>query len=317
MQSYTHFTHDERCRLQEMIYKGMSIRKMAMELCRSPSGVSREIKRNSYSDGCYRAFIATSRYIHRRKACIRKPRLDGDAKLMAFAEESLSKYWSPEIITAKWKEANPGVKLSHSTIYRAFKRGELNKFPAYKYLRRRNVLKYKHKNSGTIKPDHLIAERPEQANKRERIGDWEGDMVHGAIGKGYIVTCIDRKTRYLTAAFAYDMRASTITESMQLALSGMPITTLTLDRGAEFAGFREIEQTLKCTVYFADPHSPWQRGSNENVNGLLRFFFPKGTDFKSMTQEELDFVVDLINSRPRKCLDWLTPLEVFRATCCT
>jgi len=316
MQTYTHFTYDERERLQEMLRTGMSIRTMAKNLCRSPSSVSRELKRNRYVRG-YRAFIATSRYIHRRKACLKHSRLLDDPELLEFVEECLSKYWSPEIIVAKWKEANPGARLSHCTIYSALKKGELKKYPAKRYLRRRNRLKYKKGINQTIRPQHLIKERPDLINNRERIGDWEGDMIHGAIGKGYLVTCIDRKSRFISAAFAKNKQADTVGESMCNALQDMPIHTLTLDRGAEFAGFREMEQALKCIIYFADPHSPWQRGSNENVNDLLRFFFPKGTDFNGMTQEELDFVIDLVNTRPRKCLNWLTPLEVFKAMCCT
>lgn len=103
---------------------------------------------------------------------------------------------------------------------------------------------------------------------------------------------------------------------MYVALQGKPMNSLTLDRGSEFAAFREMEETLGCPIYFANPHSPWERGSNENINGLIRFFFPKGSDFTKLEQHELDVIVELINSRPRKCLGWLSPKDIFFAKCC-
>lgn len=316
MQPYTHFTLTERARIKEMHRDGMSMRKIAEQLNRNPSSVSRELRRAWHPAYGYCPWWATKQYIKRRKNCVRKPRIGEDKQLEKFIEDSLDKYWSPEIIVAKWKEFDPCAKLSHSTIYSWIKSGHMPRHPARKCLRRRNILKYKNHNSMTIKPHHLISDRPESVNNRKRIGDWEGDMVHGGLGKGYIVTCIDRKTRYLTAAIAHDMRASTIRQIMRKALHGLPVKTLTLDRGVEFAEFTKMEKEIGCTIYFADPRSPWQRGSNENVNGLLRFFFPRGVDFKNMTKAELNEVVDLINTRPRKCLDWLSPKEVFFSKCC-
>ena len=144
----------------------------------------------------------------------------------------------------------------------------------------------------------------------------EGDTVYGAIGKGLLVTCVDRKTRYLAASLL-DARSTSLTrQAVQKALQGLPVTSVSLDNGSEFADFKGMEQDLNTKVYFADRHAPWQRGSNENINGLVRFFFPKGTDFHKITEDMLNYVLDLINRRPRKCLGWLSPADFF-SKCCT
>lgn len=314
MQSYTHFTLTERENLRIMLNEGKSIRQIASTLGRNPSSVSRELSRNKTKNG-YNAWYSTSMYIYRRKKSKKNKRFEVDKELINFVKDCLFKYWSPEIITAKWKQAHANAKLSHCTIYRALKQKLLPGYSAETYLRRRNRLKFKKGNNQTIRPEHVIADRPAQANKRERIGDWEGDTVYGK--KGYLVTCVDRKSRFLVAAIAKNKTASTVNEAILKALYAKRVNTLTLDRGSEFAGFKQFQKILETTVYFADPHSPWQRGSNENINGLLRFFFPRGTDFCTISQDILDYIVELINTRPRKCLGWLSPKDVFFNKCCT
>ncbi len=317
MQSYKHFTLVERENLRVKLQEGKSLRQIAKELGRNASSISRELKRNKNKNGDYNAWRGCSLYIYRRKRCRRNKRYKVDEKLILFTQECLAKYWSPEIITAKWKEKEPGAKLSHCTIYRAIKTGMLKEYPANRFLRRRNRLKYKRGNNQTIRPQHVIGERPEEANNRERIGDWEGDTVRGAIGKGSLVTLVDRKSRYLVSMIVQDMRAATVSKAIYTLFEGVPVETLTLDRGSEFAEYRKMEENMGAPIYFADPYSPWQRGSNENVNGLLRFFFPKGTDFNKIAPHQLAHVVELINTRPRKCLGWLSPFEVLKAQCCT
>lgn len=315
MQPYTHFTVSERENLRVLLEKGTSLRSIAQQLGRSPSSVSREIKRNGTQKG-YNAWWSTSLYLYRRKRCRRKERYLHDAELLVFTQECLSKYWSPEIIVAKWKEIHPGAALSHNTIYRALLRGIVPGYTAQTHLRRRNLLKYKKGDNRPIKPDYTIVQRPVQANERQRIGDWEGDTVHGK-SKGVLVTCVDRKSRYLVATIAKDRTADVTNRALIKLLGQNPFCTLTLDRGPEFARFRHIQEKLKINVYFANPGSPWQRGSNENVNGLLRFFFPKNTDFLQISSKDLNHVLELINTRPRKCLNWLSPHEVFFSKCCT
>lgn len=131
------------------------------------------------------------------------------------------------------------------------------------------------------------------------------------IGKGLPVTLVDRKSRFLRAALLPKREAVLTRETIVKMLKPYPVESISLDNGSEFADFRMLEEELKTEVYFAEPHKPWQRGTNENTNDMLRFFFPKGFDFRTITQEDVDFVVDLLNNRPRKCLGWRTPAEVF------
>ena len=152
-------------------------------------------------------------------------------------------------------------------------------------------------------------------------GDFEGDTVYGGVGKGCAVTLVDRKSKLLVAAIASNREKETIRNAFLRAFAltehSIPIETITLDNGSEFADFVNIESDLQTTIYFADPHSPWQRGLNENTNDILRFFYPKGTNFLNVTEEEFQDVIHLINSRPRKCLGYLSPLEFLAKKCCT
>jgi IS30 family transposase len=210
-----------------------------------------------------------------------------------------------------WKQKCPGVKLSWSTLYKAVKRGEFEGVSVRTHLRRRGKLQ-KHKgrkSSATIKPDHVIHERPPEVELRTRLGDFEGDTVYGAVGKGAALTLVDRTSRKLYATLLKNRQASSISEAFSSVSSGVKFLTITLDNGSEFAEHRKIGVNLNTTIYFADPHSPWQRGSNENINDLLRFWFPKGTNFLEVTEHHFQHVVNLINNRPRECLGWLSPIQ--------
>jgi IS30 family transposase len=306
---YKHFTAEERQNLQEKLNEGKNFSEIAREIGKNRSSVSREYKRNSNKDGKYNWWRATCQYIWRRKQCVRKLRVKC-VKLRTFAIEGFAKRWSPEIIVARYKRENPGEKLSHSTIYRAVKMQELPDITPKTHLRRRGKRKNSH-TSTALKPTHTIHDRPAEVETRERIGDLEGDTVAGAIGKGCLVTLVDRRSRMLYAAKSNSRDSKRIEEAFKTSLAGVHVKSITLDNGTEFARFAEIEKNHDCTVYFADPHSPWQRGSNENINGLLRFFFPKGTNFLDVSDDDVHDVVSLINNRPRKCLDWLSPIEFF------
>lgn len=319
MRSYHHFTLEDRGSLYELRKEGKSVREIARILNRAPSSVSREIARNCNKDGSYNAWRATILYIIRRRKSHRPNRLENEPNLRRWIAGKLNLFWPPEAITARWKQEHPDDKLSWSTIYRALKSSKqkprlIKECSPKRNLRRRGKRTYTH-NSYTIHPDHVITERPEDANQRTRLGDWEGDTIYGGIGKGLVVTCVDRKSRFTCGALLQSRNKEQTKEAVVQALQGRTVHSLTLDNGSEFALFREFEQKLKTTVYFAHPHSPWERGTNENTNGLLRFFFPKGTNFHKVTQQELDDVLYLINSRPRKCLGWLSPIEFIR--CCT
>lgn len=317
MQSYHHFTLEERESLQIHLGEGRGIREIGRLLGRSPSSIGRELKRNRNKNGAYHPWRATTLYLMRRKKSVRPFRLSVDAELQRWVRNHLAVYWSPEIIAERWKRSAPGRELSHTTIYRALKEKRIPGCKAYTHLRRRGKRKYDlNANTNSIQPEHLIREWPEEIKNRAELGHWEGDTVYGAVGKGLLVTCVDRKSRYLTAALLENRERVRTKNAVVKALKGQKASSLSLDNGAEFAAFKQMEQELGAVVYFADPHAPWQRGSNENINGLLRFFFPKGTNFLEITQERLDYVLALINNRPRKCLGWLSPVEFLR-NCCT
>lgn len=317
MQPYGHFTLEEREKLRQYRNEGKSMRQIGALLNRSPSSISREIRRNQNRDGSYNAWRGTCQYIVRRKRSRRRRRLETDEALMAWTKECLGKYWPPETIVAIWKKANPEAKLSHTTIYHAIQDGLLAGYAAKTHLRRRGKRSYVKGATTSIHPERWIDERDEEANQRRRIGDWEGDTVYGAVSKGYLLTCQDRRTRYFKAVPLPDKRKARVREAMVRMLAGYPVHSLTLDNGSEFAEFARMEQQLQAPVYFARPHSPWQRGSIENIHDILRFFYPKGTDFLTVKQNELDAVLQLMNNRPRKCLGWLSPSDLFFAKCCT
>ena len=318
--SYKHFTLEERKCLQELLDEGKSYRYIASAMGRSPSSISREVRRNQskhkstkakneYRYHHWRAQILT---IERRRRQCRRAIVSG-SEAWEYVIEKLKLYWSPETICATWNKTHPnGQKLNHATIYRYIKEGRFPDISCRQHLRRRGKLK-RPRNSAyqTIHPEHTIPQWPEEIRNRSRIGDWEGDTVYGGIGKGLLVTLVDRKTRYLVAVRVHSRDASEVRDAIVRALSALPVHSISLDNGSEFAQFHEIESSLNTTVYFAEPHKPWQRGTNENTNDILRFFFPKGYDFHSLSDDDLDFVLDLINSRPRKRLDWCSPSDVF------
>ena len=313
MKSYTHITLDERICLQDLLKKGKSCRQIAEILGRSPSTISRELKRNwSKKKNRYHAWGANVKYICRRKDCHRKNHLLLNAEMYQFTLDGLLQYWSPEIIAGRWNVKHSD-KLSFSSIYRAVRSGSFPGIKPWTHFRRKAKPYSNQKKSYTRFFDSSIHVRPIDADNRSRFGDFEGDTIYGSIGKGYLVTGIDRRSRLLIAAKCEDKTIPVINQAFKQAFSKLPDVikplTLTLDNGTEFLGFKDIEKENDLTVYFADSHSPWQRGSNENINGLIRFFFPRGTDFRNLPQEQLDSVVALINNRPRKCLGYLSPIE--------
>ncbi len=318
MKSYTHFTLFEREYLQQNYENGKSIRKIAEALGRSPSTISRELKRNwSKKANHYHHWHAHTNYLHRRKRCHRKNHLLLNTQMYQFVQSKLEQYWSPEIIAGKWNLTNE-EKLSYSSIYRAVRVGMFPGIKPWTHFRRKAKPYANQHKSYTKYFESSIHDRPSIIDERGRIGDFEGDTVYGSVGKGYLVTGIDRKSRLLIAAIAKDKKKETTNAAFISAFAKAEIKpkTLTLDNGTEFLAYKELEKELNLTVYFADTHAPWQRGSNENINGLIRFFFPRGTNFNKVSDEQLQSVIDLINNRPRKCLNYLSPIE-FLNKCCT
>lgn len=319
--SYTHFTLSERKYLQQLLSEEKSFREIAAILERSPSTISREVNRNKSkykpnrkTDNKYQYnyWRAENLYIIRRRAQQRRA-LKPETKEWDYIVEKLSLFWSPEQIVNRYELEYGEKTVSFSTIYRYIYRGELPNIDKKVHLRRRGKRQLPRSSCyNTIQPDRTVLEWSDEIKSRARIGDWEGDTVHGAVGKGLVVTLVDRRTKYLLIGKLNSKNAKLTEEVMVSLLKEKPVKSISLDNGSEFANFREIERRLGAPVYFAEPHKPWQRGTNENTNDILRFFFPKGTDFHQVTDEELAEVAYLINTRPRKSLGWLSPLEAFQ-----
>ena len=320
--SYTHFTLEERKYLQQLLSEGLSFRKIAEILERSPSTISREVKRNKAkykphrktdNKYWYNHWRANNLYIRRRREQSRQA-LNADTPEWNYIIAGLQNYWSPETICGRWHEEFPEKKpLCVSTIYRYIRLGKFPKITAKQHLRRRGKrIQTRNANYNSIQPDRIIPEWPEEIRNRIRIGDWEGDTVYGGVGKGLLVTLVDRKSRHLKMGLLASRTAEGTREVIEKLLCGLPVKSVSLDNGSEFSEFRKLEEHLHTLVYFAEPHKPWQRGTNENTNDIIRFFFPKGFDFRTVTAEDIQLVEDLINNRPRKCLGWKTPAEILK-----
>lgn len=313
MSHYTHFTTEERERSRVLKEQGLSIRAIAKELNRSPSSVSREFRRNSYADGKYAAYHADKLYKSRRKNCGRKPILN-DETIRRYVLEKMELRWTPEEIAGRAKLDKEPFSISYPTIYRAINSGVLPK--QLKKIMRFKWKYKKHKSDerrGKI-PDTLsIHDRPLGAENRTRFGHWESDTVLGQRKTGCFGTHVERKSGYLIAFRIDDRQDDAFNKATIRAFESVPQKlkkSFTVDNGKEFASHKTLTAATGMPVYFCDPYSPWQRGTNENTNGLLRQFFPKATSFADISDDELQRVVDLINNRPRKRLGFRSPAEV-------
>ena len=313
MSHYTHFTTEERELSRVMRAQGFSDRAIARSLNRSNSSVSREFARNSREDGTYSANYADKQYTERRKNCGRKHTLE-DEEIQKYVIEKLEQRWTPEQIAGRAKLEKQPFEISFTTIYRAIDSGILPK-----RLKKIMRFKWKHKkckgedNRGKIPDTVSIHERPAGAENRSRFVHWESDTVLGKRGTGCIATHVERKSGYLIAVKIPDRqdKAFTIATIAAFAkISEKLKKSFTVDNGKEFAAHKELAAGTGMKVFFCDPYSPWQRGTNENTNGLLRQFFLKGTSFDDLSDDQLQAVVDLINNRLRKRLGFRSPAEL-------
>lgn len=311
MRHYHHLTTEERENLLVLTAQGKGVREIARSLNRSASTISREIKRNSTKKG-YSALAAEKQYQKRRKKSKRKKRME-EEQTKTKVEKLLNTYWSPEQICERLKKEHAKVQIGTSTIYRALASGELA--PEFRRKLRRTFYKHrKKKGSGHLNIDYTIHDRPKSVESRIQFGHWESDTVRGFKSSGCVATHVERKSRFTVALKIPNRTTKPFIDSAIGFFSQLPKSrcrSFTVDHGKEFADHRRLSQALGCKVYFADPAAPYQRGTNENTNGLLRQFLPKGSDFSSLTQDILDSFVSLLNCRPRKCLGWKSPYEVY------
>jgi IS30 family transposase len=322
---YTHLTENERYVISHLNVAGFTFREIARRIKRHHTTVSRELKRNGPEYDCtiYWYDWTHPKALKRRHKARHHRRLSNQ-RLFKYVKRKLRDDWSPEIIAEKLKIDYPDddeMRVSHETIYRWIYLDANRGGTLYHHLRRKRKKRRRQKRYGSarrfIQGRVGISERPAIVETRQRFGDWEGDTIEGKKSTGYMATHVERKSRYLIAAKLLDKKAESLTLKSINAFLRIPKKmrkTLTVDNGKEFARFKELENKTGLTVYFADPYSAWQRGTNENTNGLLRHYFPKGTDFRNITEENLAFAVKKINHRPKKCLGYQSPHEVFWKT---
>jgi IS30 family transposase len=296
-----------------------SLRVIARRLDRAPSTVLREVEANGGRGG-YQPHRAHQRaYQQARRPKPRK--LDQNPELWARVEADLKKLWSPQQITARLRDEfgdDTGMTVSHETIYKAVYvqgRGELRKELARCLRTGRATRKPRGRmeKRGSIPDMVMISERPPEVADRAVPGHWEGDLLIGAANQSAIGTLVERTTRFVMLLHLPDgYGAPEVSRAMASKIRTLPEAlrrSITWDQGKEMADHVSFQIKTGVDVYFCDPHSPWQRGSNENTNGLLRQYFPKGTDLSPLTEADLDAAADSLNRRPRQTLKWMAPSE--------
>lgn len=316
-------TTNDRYIITHLHMAGQSNAAIARRLGRHRATIGRELSRNRDVFDNYHYLHAQPAAQRRRSAASRRYKLDGTA-LGRYVQQGLRHRWSPQQIVGRLcrdHPRHPAMRVTHEAIYQWIYREHARGERWYEQLRRRRPRRRKHivGERGNFRgiPGRVgIDQRPAIVDTRSRFGDWESDTVEGAKGTGLLVSHVERKSRYVRLGKLADKRAITLSRASCTALNDLPRKlrrTMTADNGKEFTNFATIEKTLGLKVYFANPHAPWERGTNENTNGLLRDFFPKGSDFQRITPSRLAKVERLLNNRPRKCLNYRTPLECLNA----
>ena len=313
-------SEDERMRIADLRRAGEGVRAIAAELGRSPATVSRELRRNvAPSSSVYRPHAA-QRMAEQRRARPKTGKLVADIELREFVQDKLKRRWSPEQIAQALRSEFSGQPHRHvvpETIYQAVYRPDLGglcrELP--KVLRTGRLRRKPHRRAeerrGRLPNMTMIDQRPEEVADREVAGHWEGDLITGELNRSAIGTLVERTSRYtillyLPGRHTAEAVRDAVTEAMQ-ALPKHLRRSLTWDQGNEMAMHADIAEALGMPVYFCEKASPWQRPSNENTNGLLRQYFPKGTNLRSHTADEIAAVAEELNDRPRKTLGWRTP----------
>jgi transposase, IS30 family len=306
----SHLSMDERKRISELRAMGFSRGVIADVLARAKSTISRELERNRV--GClYCSDVAQQKSEQRRRDRPLVRKMDRP-EIADLVRRGLAAYHSPDEIAGRMKltVADPRLRISATTIYRWIRRQPPGTWDRYlrRYGKRRG--RKRREIPGAVE----IAGRPAEANERRACGHWEGDLLQGAWRHGHVVVLVDRKSRFLLAAKTKDRKAWRVRSKLQTLLGPLPPDqrrSVTFDHGVEFAEHALLTARLELPVFFARPYCPWQRGTCENTNGLVRQFFPKGTSFDEISPQRLADVAWLLNHRPRKILGYFTPSEVF------
>lgn len=318
---YTHLTAEERYQIDDLTREGYSQKQIAHALGRSESTLSRELRRNKGERGW------RPRQAHQKaEERLTKRGVENVAQISDVVWEYVRKHlqedqWSPEQIAGRLKRSELGT-ISHETIYQHVLNDKKNGGTLYQHLRCKKKRKKRYGSSrssrGTI-PDRVdIDKRPAIVDTRTRIGDWEGDTIIGShTGGAVIASMVERKSRYTILAKSKNKTTTEVIESINKRM--LPIAalvlTITLDNGREFSMHEMLSFMLDASVFFAKPYHSWERGLNENTNGLVRQYYPKKTSFDNISESHLRSTERKLNNRPRKCLDYKTPFEIFSRLC--
>ena len=317
--SYTHLTPSERGQLHALYREGKSQTYMADCLGRHRSTISRELRRNGRGNR-YNAPRAQRQYHQRREWC-RPAQKQTHRMLWRYVIDKLIEGWPPEAIAGRLPLEfldDATMRISYETIYRTLYSDKRCHY-LIKYLPQARPKRRKRGQGKTSRgpsiPNRVgIEQRPAIVEERSRFGDWEGDTIVGAGQQGYLVTLVDRTSRLLVCRKVDTKHADLVAQTVIHALEEMPISwvkTITFDNGSEFAGHEKMAEALPTSIYFAAPYSSYQRGTNENTNGLIRRYLPKGTPFGGLTDQQVRQIEEDLNNRPRKILGYQTPYEVF------
>jgi len=326
---FNHFSIEEREKIQELLWQKTSIRVIAGVIKRSPSSVSREIKRNIPLARRYTPRLANERALTKRSSRGRKLRLKNNL-VRYYTVTKLKEGWSPEQIAGRLKIDHPQESISHEAIYQyiyshIYRNGWGYPKPYYQDLR--PYLKRRHKRRGqrgmrgvqrVLKPKgRSIEERPKSVETRKQLGHWEGDSIESLAHRPGLNTLVERKSGLIFISKLSARTAVVTSDAVIARLSTLPVKlrrTLTVDNGSENQDWERLEQTLDLDCFHAHPYCSGERGTNENTNGLVRWYYPKRTDFATISEGEIRAVEEALNNRPRKRLGWRTPLEVFNAS---
>jgi IS30 family transposase len=311
--SYKQLSLADRYYIDVSLQNKLSLESISKNIKRAYTTIKREITRNSIDDKySYDIAHALSQHRHAIKT--------KNVKLTSRVKKNIARYLkidlSPEQICGRFKVKH-NISLHHETIYQYVLRDKKEKGLLYKLLRHKTKRYRKRYGAGHNKHGIVnrvdIDERPDEANNRVRVGDFEADTIIGKNHKGAIVTLDDRKSKLRLAIFTDGKKARAVTDGITSLLSPISqfVKTITFDNGKEFSYHEEISEKLSCKAYFAKPYHSWERGQNENANGLLRQYFPKSMELVNISRSQVNFAVDRLNNRPRKCLDYKTPYEVF------
>ena len=310
MRIYTQLTQEQRYQIYVLLKAGHIQSEIAHLMKVHKSTVSRELRRNRGQKG-YRPKQAHQFASNRRK----KARYHIAASTWIMIEALIRQEWSPEQVS-DWLKVNYSLQISHEWIYQYILMdkhagGDLHRHLRCQKKRRKRYGSYDRR--GMLKNRVSIDERPAIVDTRQRLGDWEVDTI---IGKGHrhaIVSLVERKSRLALLRKVESKTAQAVADAVVELMKSLPVRThtITADNGKEFADHEHIAKKLNTDVYFAHPYSSWERGTNENMNGLIRQYFPKKYSFVTITQQEIDFVMERLNNRPRKCLGFKSPNQVF------